>query len=206
MNPLQLLLDLISRARKIIEFNLKASVDTSTENYFVPIQMTGEEVQRIGLANMPVSDPVKAFVNSLVASISASEKFTFNVTTDQTTFNITTPFNSVDVTLDRTRMIEGVDYNVTANNVVFTNTVSNGSIVEVRIFTTTDSAITSKQSFTATAGQTVIDVGQSFASVEVVLNRTPMIDTVDFNDVANTIVFTNPLQLNDIVTIRTFGS
>lgn len=207
MNPVELLLQLINNARKIIEFTTKTSVNTATENYFLPIQTTGEEVQRIALENMPISTPVINYVNNLLGNVAGSKKISFTVTSaTQTTFNINEPFNSVDVVLDRVIQIEGTDYTVSGTNVVLAIAALNGSILEARIHTSSDTAITNRQVFTATAGQTIFDLGQSFETADVSLNRVAQISGTDFNKSANTIVFTNALQLNDLVQIRTFGT
>jgi len=206
MNPVDILLSIINNARKIIDFATKASVNTATENYFLPIQTVGNEVEKIGLSSLPVSQPVIDYVNNLLGNVAGSKRISFTVTSaTQTTFAVGEPFNSVDVVLDRISLIEGVDYNVSGQNVILTNAAENGSILEVRIHTSSDTAITGKSIVTATAGQTVFDVGRSFETVDVFLNRVAQIDGTDYNISGNNVTFTNALDAGDIVQIRTFG-
>ena len=207
MNPTDLLLALINNARKIIDFVEKTIVNTATENYFLPIQTTGEEVQRIALQNLPISTPTITYINNILGNVAGSKKITFTVSSaTQTTFNINEPFNSVDVVVDRVIQIEGTDYTISGTDVVFATAIQQNSIVEVRIHTSSDTAITDRLQFTATAGQTTFDIGHSFETADVSLNRVSQISGTDFNKSANNIVFTSGLAVNDIVQIRTFGT
>lgn len=207
MNPTDLILSLINNARKIIDFVEKFTVNTATENYFLPIQTTGEEVQRISLQNLPVSTPVINYVNNLLGNVAGSKKLTFTVTAStQTTFNVNEPFNSVDVIVDRVIQIDGQDYTVSGTDVIFANAVLQNSIVEIRIHTSSDTAITDRQLFTATAAQTTFGIGHSFETADVSVNRVFQISGTDFNKSGNNIVFVNGLLANDIVQIRTFGT
>ena len=207
MNPVELLLQLINNARKIVDFITKDSVDTSTETYYVPIQTTGEEVQKMSLQTLPVSQPVIDYVNNLLGNVAGSKRIQFTVSSgSQTTFNINEPFNSVDVTLDRTPQIFGTDFTVSGTNVVLSVAAVNGSILEARIHTSSDTAITDRQIFTATAGQTIFDLGHSFETADVSVNRAAQISTTDFTKSGNTIVLGTASLAGDIVQIRTFGT
>lgn len=205
MDTLELLLSIINNAKKIVELTEKISVDES-ESYFFPIQKVGSEAERIDLKNFPVSDPVVEFVNSLLGNIAGSKRFTFTVSSaTQTIFNIGEPFNSTDVVLDRVSQIEGVDYSVSGTNIILTTPAQNGSILNVRIHTSSNSAITEKTITIATSNQISLDLGRSFDTVDVFLNRIYQIDTIDYNVSGNIITFSTALDLDDIVQTRTFG-
>lgn len=206
MDVIAFLQALINNARKIVEFTIKPSVDTSTEQYFIAIQTPGQEVERINIADLPASQEVIQIINNVSGDVAVSTKFQFNVSTTQTTFNLNQPFNSLDVYYNRVAQIEGVDYTVSGNNVVLTNAAVNGDIVEVRTFTSSNVSVTSKQSFTAVQNQTVVTSTNPFDSIDVFKNRVVQIETVDYNTSANNITFVQPLDAGDLIIIRTHGS
>lgn len=82
MDVIKLLTDLINNAKRIIQLGVKATVDIATEDYFVAIQKTGEEVLRINLKDMPSTGSTVAYIEKadtpLVLTVEASDFVTAN--------------------------------------------------------------------------------------------------------------------------------
>lgn len=205
MDVLALLQDILNRAKRIIEFAIKTSIDVDTETYFLPIQTDGQEVERINVRHLPASDAVITLINDVAGNVAVSRKYQFTSIGAQNTFNIPDPFNNADVFVDRVTQIQGVDYNISGQNIVFTSNQAADSRVDVRTYTSNNSSVTSKQAFTATANQTVFVSANAFNNVDVFVDRVPQIQGVDYNVSGQNITFVNGQFENSLVIIRTHG-
>lgn len=120
----------------------------------------------------------------------------FTAAANQTTFTVTGGYNAglVDVFVEGIKLVNGVDVNVSnGSTVVVANTLTSGSMVEVRGITASvnpSSTAMVRQSFTATAGQTSFTVTGGYipGAVDVYYNGAKLVNGTDVNNSSGTAV------------------
>ena len=148
-----------------------------------------------------------------IASISSNSQVVyqqFTATASQTTFTVTGGYiaGMVDVFVEGTKLVNGVDVNVSnGTTVVVSNGLAANSLVEVRGVTSpTNPSVTAmvRATFTATAGQTSFTITGGYipGAVDVYYNGTKLVNGTDVNTSSGTaIVLASGAALNAIIDV-----
>ena len=157
---------------------------------------------------------VAANVASAVNALSTIVRNTYTATSAQTTFSTSSSFAEgyIDVYVNGIRL-SPADYNAdhTLGQVVITGVdLLAGDVVDLQTATTyvVNSETTySKSTFTANSGQTVFSTNYNPGHLNVYLNGLRLQNSVDYTAInGSTVVFSIPLEANDIVEIERLGS
>jgi len=165
--------------------------------------------------NNAVIGKIKKTNLSLTGGSGSSTKIDVTIDNDgQSVYSLPTKPDNIDLTISRIRQDEGTDYTynnqtgvLTLINASIINSIKTNSLFDVRGF---NNAFSKKEKLTiASAGQTDFNLIEIPKNIDVVLNRTNLIEGTDYDynnttgllEITNT-SFINQITLNSILEVR----